>query len=219
MSSDLLQHKNYTRQEYASLNYYHQLFDVLNTKNIKSYIDIGANIGEVCNIYFEKIPTLQKAYLFEVNPYTFELLQSNIQNKTSVELHNTAIYYGSQPPILFNKDNNIGHTMVGTNELQIVNDRVIQFGFQNDGQILNYTTLEELNIPDIDLIKIDIEGGEFNIIDNSKYLHNTKYLEIEFHHQQSNIDIDQYISKRFLNHKIILAEEYKGRFLFERNDL
>ena len=219
MTSELLRHLNYTQQEYASLVYYSKLFDILKTKNIESYIDIGANIGEVCNIYFNNIPTLKKAYLFEVNPYTFELLKTNLKNQELVELYNKAIYYGSKPPKIFNKDNNIGLTMIGNDTIDVVQTRVNMFGFQDDGEILNYTTLEELQLPLVDLIKIDIEGAEFNIINNSKYLHEVKYLEIEFHHQQSNIDIDNYISKTFLNHKVILEEDIKGRFLFERKDL
>ena len=219
MTSELLQHLNYTQQEYTSLGYYTKLFDILKTKNIESYIDIGANIGEVCNIYFNNIPTLKKAYLFEVNTHTFELLKTNIKHKDLIDLYNKAIYYGSKPPKIFNKDNNIGLTMIGNDTIDIVQSRANLYGFQDGGEILNYTTLEELNLPLVDLIKIDIKGAEFNIIDNSKYLHTVKYLEIEFHHQHSNIDIDQYILNTFLNHKVILAEDSKGRFLFERNDL
>lgn len=218
MNNDLNEHKNYTQKEYNSLKYYDDLFNILKTKNILSYIDIGANIGEVCNIYFDQLKELKMAYLFEVNPYTFDLLKNNIKNKDNVKLYNTAIYYGKTPPKLFNK-NNIGHTMVGNNSIEdVIKDRVEQFFFVDNGEILNYTTLEELKLPIVDLVKIDIEGGEFNIIENSSYLHEIKYLEIEFHHHQSNISIEEYISKSLKQHKIILEEDIKGRFLLERID-
>ena len=65
------EHISYTFKEYTEGPYYVNLFNILKTKNIESYMDIGANIGEVCNIYFDSLETLKKAYLIEVNLSNF----------------------------------------------------------------------------------------------------------------------------------------------------
>ena len=68
-------------------------------------------------------------------------------------------------------------------------------------------TLENLNIPVVDHVKIDIEGGEFDIIPNSKYLQNIKFIDIEFHWDTDKHDIpneqrETYIKSNFPNHSI-----------------
>jgi FkbM family methyltransferase len=198
------EHVTYTNKEYRDYSYYQSLFNILKNKNIQSYIDIGANVGEVCNIYFDTLPTLKKAYLFEVEVSAFNFLNNNIKYPEKVQSYNLAIYYGSDPPKLF-KNFNTGGGVVAT---AINNNQFTEFD-----TIKNYSTLEQLNLPLVDLIKMDIEGGEYDIIKYSKFLHSVKYLEIEFHYD--NLNIEEYIANSFPNHNIILAEDIKGRFLFE----
>lgn len=202
------EHISYTFKEYTEGPYYVNLFNILKTKNIESYMDIGANIGEVCNIYFDSLETLKKAYLIEVNLSNFNFLKTHIKYPEKVELYNLAIYYGKNPPKLFKNFNPGGY---------IVSDKNNIDNFDIDSIVENYTTLEKLNLSLPDLIKIDIEGGEFDIIKYSTYLHLVKYLEIEFHYD--NLNIDEYIKSSFPNHNVILAEDVKGRFLLERKDL
>ena len=61
-------------------------------------------------------------------------------------------------------------------------------------------TLEELELPIVDFIKIDIEGGEFNVIENSSYLQQIRWIDIEFH---ALID-PNYIKTHFPNYEIML---------------
>ena len=60
----------------------------------------------------------------------------------------------------------------------------------------------ELNIKSIDLLKLNIEGGEYKLLDDldsSNLLKNIKYLQIQFHS-----DMDQDGKKREKALKIIL---------------
>ena len=54
-------------------------------------------------------------------------------------------------------------------------------------------------------LKMDIEGGEFNLIENSQYLQNSNLIEIEFHWTQTSINSNQnrfeYIKSNFKNQK------------------
>ena len=48
------QHIQYTRDELNNHQYYIDTFDILKDYGVKSYIDIGANVGEFCNIITQK---------------------------------------------------------------------------------------------------------------------------------------------------------------------
>jgi len=201
-------HVSYTRNEYENLPYYKNMFNFLKEKKIESYIDIGANVGEVCNIFFERFPTLQKAFLIEPEVNTFNFLKQNVKKTKNIECYNLAIYYGNDPPYIFKNFNPGGN---------IISSRQPNHGdFYNSGFIQNYSTLEELKFPIVDLVKIDIEGGEFDLIENSTYIQDINYIEIEFHYAQNSIDILEYIKNKLSNYKIVVVEDILGRFLLER---
>ena len=91
--------------------------------------------------------------------------------------------------MLVNDDNNAaGHLL---REMKYVDT-----SFSN----VEIKTLEELELPIVDFIKIDIEGGEFNVIENSSYLQQIRWIDIEFH---GNIDVS-YVKTYFPNHEIML---------------
>lgn len=92
---------------------------------------------------------------------------------------------------------------------------------------LSELELEE-NMENVDLIKFDIEGSEYNVIENSKLLKHIKYIIIEFHpfgmKEQEVIKnlpqpgqfgraeylkkfTDSFIKKHLPNHKIIVGDE------------
>ena len=52
----------------------------------------------------------------------------------------------------------------------------------------------------MDFVKIDVEGCEYNIIENSSYLKTVKFIEIEFHNY--DINISDFIRKNLPSHKI-----------------
>ena len=74
MPSSRESHVLYTRSELETYQYYKDVIEILKQDKIKSYIDIGANVGEFCNVLFEKIDTLKKAYLIEPQEDNFIFL-------------------------------------------------------------------------------------------------------------------------------------------------
>jgi len=201
MPSTREEHVLYTRNELNTYSYYIDVIEYLKQKNIKSYIDIGANVGEFCNVLFEKLPTLEKAYAVEPENSNFEFLKENIKNKENVVCINTAIGYNFQSPKIVPFHDNVGGFKV----------------LEDAGDYPNTTmsTLEELNLPIVDLVKIDIEGGEYNIIENSKYLQNVKFIELEFHDYEK-VSTRDYVAKYFPHHIIKVIEPLEGRCLLEK---
>ena len=148
---------NHTRKELAEEPYFIALLSTLKSNRIVSYVDLGANIGEFSNILFEQIPTLKDVYLIEPEERNCEFLCSNIKNENT--LYKVAIGYNFTLGVLVEDTNNAGgyHLREGLH---------IGSNFLN----VEIKTLEELELPIVDFIKIDIEGGEFNVIENSSYL-------------------------------------------------
>lgn len=195
------EHASYTRNELDSYQYYIDVIEYLRNAGIKSYLDIGANIGEFCNVLFEKIPTLREAHLIECESENIKFLKNNIK-PTKVVIYKLAVGYNMSNPILIANDNVGGFKIVDGNS--------------NIDSNINMSTLENLNLPIVDFVKIDIEGGEYNIIENSDYIQKIKYIDIEFH-DYDNFPTVKYISEKFKNHRIkILEPVLEGRCLLEK---
>lgn len=200
MPSTRKEHVEYTKNELNNYPYYIEIINELKNHNIKSYLDIGANVGEFCNVLFEKLPTLKKAYLIEPEIENFDFLKNNVTLK-NILFFNVAIGYNISSPKITPYDGNIGG-------FQVIDSK-------NEGIEVIVKTLEELKIPKVDLVKIDIEGGEYNLIENSDYLQNIKWLDIEFH-DYYNIPTRDYVKKYFPNHTIEIIESLEGRCLLKK---
>jgi FkbM family methyltransferase len=171
MPTSIPEHVIYTQNELISLPYYNQMFDILEKENIISYLDIGANSGEFAKTVNVRIPTINKSFLIEPELENFEFLKSHAANVKNCVFYNLAIGYESNRGTLLKSSNTGGH----------------QIDKLTDGDI-KIKTLESLNIPVVDFIKMDVEGMEYEIIKNSEFLKKAKWLDIEFHQtpEQSN---------------------------------
>ena len=192
MPSNLNEHVHYSRNEWSTFEYFVNVVNFLEKKEIKTMIDVGGCTGEVTAILLEKIPSLEKAIILEPVKENYEFIVSRLNGDGTVEVINKALFYGEEYICLGQCDNN---TNVGgwsfkhnTNKL----DRV------------KTITLEDL--PKVDFIKIDIEGAEINVIPNSKTIHNTSYIEIEFHDELNEEDKwKNYINQYLPNHEITFS--------------
>ena len=182
-------HAVYTKNEWMNLPFYKNVIEYLNQKEIKSFLDVGGCTGEVVKIFFNEIKTLSNAIILEPVPENFEYIQKRFKDDWKVKVVNRALYYGKDTISLGQSDGNIG----GYNMLSDTHN--VQF---ND---LPTITLEEL--PKFDFIKIDIEGGERNVLENSKSLCDFKYIALEFHNEMANT-WTELISKYIPSHKIVV---------------
>jgi FkbM family methyltransferase len=139
------------------------------TTAVPYIIDCGANIG-LSTVYFKKLYPPAKVVSFEADPQIFETLRKNIEiNKlTGVEPVNKAVW---------------------------INNEFIEFEVEGgfSGRINKYSSernlikvpairLKDLLTENVDFLKLDIEGAEFEVIkdcgENLKYV---KHLFIEYH--------------------------------------
>lgn len=190
-------HVLYTRFEFTSSPYYMSVLNFLKSKNIETMMDLGGCTGETTIIMFEGIPSLRKSVILEpiAENYNFILNRINKSEelRDKVLVLDKAIFYGKDK-----LDIGMSHNGVGSWTMTS----------QQNISSIETITLEEIQnrYGQFDFVKVDIEGAETNLIENSSLLQNIKYLEIEFHR---NLILSEnwkpYVAKYLPNHQILFG--------------
>ena len=203
-------------------------YDFLFENKLNIVLDIGANAGTFSKLFLEK--GVSKVYAFEPNQdalINLNYLASKNNNLKVIEkavyineenlkfytdLSNTTIGSFDQNHVTFNSNSNIKESIVPTTTIK------------------NF--IKQENLTKIDLIKMDIEGAEYDIIENleDEIFNITNRFLIEWHNNSdSRIEklISKLISKGYFITKIFnqnnnedLTSTYKdsviGTFLAEK---
>ena len=173
--------------EIAGYKVYHN--DFVNVKENDVVIDIGFNYGLFSMISLKNNPS--KIIAFEPNPK----LVSNYQkffNHEKIELHQKAVS-NKAGIVTFNENNDPGmstllsdiniHNINATYEVELINF---------------YQFIQKNNINQIDYLKVDCEGGEYDIFDSipNEYLTNqVKKIALEFHHKFEDEKVQKLYNK------------------------
>jgi FkbM family methyltransferase len=193
MPTSIEEHIVYTQNELRDLPYYQQMFSVLKTEPITSYLDIGANTGEYAKNVCNNIPTIEKCFLIEPENVNFNFMVSHLDDLEQCVFYNFAIGYDSVCGNLLRNSNTGGH----------------QIEKLSSGGDVQIRTLESLEILVVDLLKMDVEGMEYEIIQKSSYLKKVKWLDIEFHQtleQSKNHFVKKFILENLPTFDIIVYE-------------
>lgn len=190
VTHSLNDHLTYTITEWNSSGYYKKVQDFLINYKIKNFIDIGSCSGGVSDIFFENIPTLKKAVLVEAMPENFNFIIERLKNDNKRKVINKAVFYNQEFIELGRVRTNVGGWSYQSKENAIKIDTITI-----EKIIEDHKTFFD---GEIDFIKIDIEGAEYNVIENSKILKNIPIIEIEFH-PNKEYNIDYFDNYQFLN--------------------
>mgnify|MGYP002640580453 CR=1 FL=1 len=183
-------HKDYTSAEWTEGGYFQAVLEFIKEMKVTSFMDVGGCTGEVSNILLENIPSIENGVIFEPQPENYQYILDNVKSD-KVLVENKALFYGEEYLELSVRDSNVGSWS-------------ILFGNQYPG---NSVRVQCVDIDDYlketkyDFIKIDIEGAEYSLFQNSKLLKEVDFLEIELHHehfdiykdQNSNVDLSKYV--------------------------
>lgn len=118
-------------------------------------IDVGANIGNH-SIYFAKY--FSRVFAFEANPRTYQILKINATLVNNIEVFNYGISNSNGPLILSSHPNDVNGSSITT--------RLDYYPIEIEGLTLD--SIEGLN--NVSLLKIDVEGHEYQVIDGAKNL-------------------------------------------------
>ena len=163
--------------------------DFVNVEENDVVIDIGFNYGLFSMVSLKNNPS--KIIAFEPNPK----LVSNYQkffNHEKIELHQKAVS-NKAGIVTFNENNDPGmstllidintHNINATYEVELINF---------------YQFIQKNNINQIDYLKVDCEGGEYDIFDSipNEYLTNqVKKIALEFHHKFEDKKVQKLYNK------------------------
>jgi len=153
----------YIRKEYST-NY---------QPNPLTIIDLGANIG-LASVYFKNLFPNAKIIAVEPEKSNFDMLVMNTQNYGSIHCINKAVWNRATNLII--EDHGHGNWGFMVSESDISNEHSVQ-SISVDG------LLDEFNIDQIDILKIDIEGSEKELFEKNyeKWLPRTKMIIVELH--------------------------------------
>lgn len=157
--------------------------DEYKTKNINFtpgdvVIDIGANIGAISVYLAKKHPGIT-VYSFEAHPINYKNLLKNIadNNITNILPFNYALY---------SSDNDFIDIRLNPHNTGATNSFVDHETYMEVIKVPTITLdtiIEKYNIDKIKFLKVDCEGAEFEIFENSKLIKNipVDHIGIEIH--------------------------------------
>ncbi|MEZ5017644.1 MAG: FkbM family methyltransferase [Flavipsychrobacter sp.] len=131
-------------------------------------IDCGANIG-LSVLYFKRAYPGAKIIAFEPDVNNYELIKQNIEsyNLSGVELRKEAVWV-KEETLKFKTMGSLGSMIVS--------------GASDDTYDVKAIRLKELLAQEVDMLKMDIEGAEYQVIkDVAPELKNVKNLFLEYH--------------------------------------
>jgi len=140
-------------------------------------IDIGANIG-IFSIYLAKRFPLTKIYAFEPLPTSFHFLCKNLEENQVLNV--------VPIPLAITADRRRMHLYGAKDNLGGANSYVYSANTSYEIAEVSSITLDDifklLDLNAIKMLKIDCEGGEYEILPNAKCLKSIEYLVGEFHY-------------------------------------
>jgi len=198
-TNTVLGHMIYSYLEWVNGLFFKELVSCLTKIKIESMIDIGGCNGEVSRILLESIPSLKESIIVEPIPKNYHFIKFRFCEEPRIQICPKAVYYGQNTIRLYSENGNLG----GFHESN------------TDGYEVPTITLEQFPVPDF--LKLDIEGGEYNVIENSKMIKKVPFINIEFHDNTKIkcYEWQDYVSEHFPNHKIGLD----GRDFLRGGDL
>lgn len=147
----------------------------IDLSDINFIVDCGANIG-LSALYFSKVFSKAKVIAVELEKNNFELLKKNVAGNSSiVPLHAGVWSENTLLKIPNLGDNNWEFKAEKSNgnlgQTQDVEGITIQ------------SIIEKFELPHIDILKIDVEGAEYELFDSNAdfFLTKTRILIIELH--------------------------------------
>lgn len=175
-TNSLQNHTRYTSVEWNELAYFDAVVDYLEERKIRSFIDIGGCTGEVSNILVERIDSIERGLIFEPHPDNYNYILNSVDTNL-IQVENKALFYGKDFIEL-----SIRHANVGSWSIVFTESHPEYAVKVPCADVDDY--LSENNY---DFVKIDIEGSEFNLIENSNLLKEVPYIELEVHHEHFRI--------------------------------
>ena len=153
--------------------------------NLESVIDIGANVGLFTELALRKGANVVKSV--EINDVAIDIFKSLHSDKENVELVTKAVSKGDgEIEIFIDPENSLVSSVFSNHTSNLLNSKTIKTIGLND-----------LVKKQINLVKMDVEGAEFDIFEGTSIetLKKIDFLLMEFHDNFGGILRDTILSK------------------------
>jgi FkbM family methyltransferase len=139
-------------------------------------LDVGGNAGYASIFFANKFPQA-RVFSYEPEPDNFEMLRRNTERYTNVTPEHAAIW-GSDTTLIPRYDNADAWSF----SLKELGESSEKNKWETIQGITVASLLKKTESEVIDIIKIDIEGGELSLFSNDcSWLHKVKILVVELH--------------------------------------
>lgn len=191
-----------------------EIIELFHPKEGDIVVDIGAHMGRYTITSSKHVGPRGKVIAVEAHPYNFKLLQRNrwLNGLTNVTTINCAVYSKKDRLKLYLPDEEQGYTMhhsLMTNYLvSKYSERIEQKYIEVEAHTLD-NLLQRLGINQVNWIKIDVEGAEFEVLRGAKEIisgSNHLAILVEVHGKDTYAPTMELL--RFNNFKIEFEKTY-----------
>jgi FkbM family methyltransferase len=196
-----------------------EIIELFTAKEGDIVVDVGAHMGRYTIISSKRVGQNGKVIAIEAHPDNFEMLNRNIKlNKlTNIIPLNYAVYSKETKLKLYLPDEELGYTMHHSTMLNYLSTK---YNMETQGKFIevNANTLDNLlqqngiSHSDINWIKIDVEGAEFEVLKGAtSILSKSKdiALLIEVHGKDNYKPVVEFL--KIYNFKIEFEKIYENR--------
>ena len=163
-----------TLKECMNYNYKHYFdLDVIPNCDNQVFVDVGAYIGDTTLDYIKIYNNYKKIYCYEITNYTMAILKNNLGEYKNIVYKNKAV--SCENSILYLKN-----SLVNSSANQV----------DNNGEIeIETVSLDNDILEKIDMIKMDIEGSEYNALIGAKnhIINDNPILLISVYHNNEDL--------------------------------
>jgi FkbM family methyltransferase len=175
--------------------------------DIKTIVDIGANIG-AATIYFAFQHPTARIWAFEPSPDSFALLTANTADLPQVQRFAFGLFDRDQKTVLYRgKDDAVENSIGRSRELS---DDSFPIALRSAD-----AALTEAGVAQIDILKLDTEGCEVQILRSlSSRLPRTGVIYVEFHAERDRLEIDRLLLPTHALWNGRIMKPYRGELCY-----
>ncbi len=142
-----------------------------------SILDIGANVGSFA-LWAEMRWPGSTINCYEPNPGTFSFLKRNTEGHPAINIHNAALFPGARArEPFFSRYDGDGEAGLASYAIDTFRAGVVKPAFEVD-------VVDPARLASTDIVKIDIEGGEADVLAHLD-LSGTSLVLLEFQHRKN----------------------------------
>jgi FkbM family methyltransferase len=164
---------------------------------VRTIVDLGSNVG-ISIVYFLETYKNARLYGFEPTSYCWNRLKKTVGSNARVTIEQKALdEKGNSTATIYNHPN--GH--VGSS-----NYPMHEGVPENVSTITLDEIIEKYDLQEIDILKIDIEGFEYEVCKASKLKSRARYIMAEVHPFMSGHSSEEFLAL-FPDYKVIASPE------------